>query len=74
MADKKHAVTMKTSSLELTKADVKFDVSRGGEKFGTLFLSRGAVVWRPKDGKKNYKVGWTKFDTVMRTGTKTHGR
>ena len=73
MADKKHAVAMTTSSLELTKADVEFKVSRDGELFGTLYLSRGAVVWKPKAGKKNYKVGWAKFDAVMRTGTKTSG-
>lgn len=74
MSEKKHAVRMKTSSLELTKADVEFRVARDGEHFGTLFLSRGAIVWRPKSGKKNYRVGWHKFDSVMRTGTKTHGK
>lgn len=72
--EKKHTVTMKTSSLALTKADVQFVVSRDGETFGTLYLSRGAVVWKPKSGKQNCKVGWTKFDALIRAhGTKTSG-
>jgi hypothetical protein len=74
MPEKKHAVSMKASSLELTKADVEFRGARDCEHFGTLFLSRGAVIWRLMAGKKSYNVGWAKFDSVMRTGTKTHGK
>lgn len=73
MAEKKHTATITTSSLELTKADVKFRIFRDGEVFGTLYVSRGAIVWKPKSGKKNFKVDWTKFDTLMQSGLKTHG-
>ena len=62
------------SPLDLTKADIRFEVRRDGERFGTLFISRGAVVWKPRSGKKNYKFDWTRFDQVMRWGTKTHGK
>lgn len=73
MAEKKHTVRITTSSLELTKADVKFKIFREGEVFGTLYVSRGAVVWKPKSGKKNFKADWSKFDALMQTGLKTSG-
>jgi hypothetical protein len=74
MAEKKHTVTITTSSLELTKANVKLKIFRDGEVFGTLYVSRGAVVWKPKSRKKNFKVDWTKFDALMQTGLRTSGR
>ncbi len=75
MAENRHNVKVTIGSpLELTKADLKFEVRRDGERFGTLMISRGAVVWKPRSGKKNYKVGWTKFDALMSWGTKTHGK
>lgn len=73
MAEKKHTVRITTSSLELTKADVEFKVFRDDEVFGTLYVSRGAIVWKPKSGKKNFKVDWAKFDTLMQHGLKTSG-
>lgn len=73
MAEKKHTVRITTSSLELTKADVEFKVFRDDEVFGTLYVSRGAIVWKPKSGKKNFKVDWSKFDTLMQYGLKTSG-
>ncbi len=62
------------SALELTKADVTFGVRRDGVLVGTLMISRGAAVWKPAGGKKNFKVGWAKFDELMRSGYKTHGK
>ena len=71
----RHSVKVTIDSpLQITKADIEFEVLRDGEVFGTLFISRGAVVWKPRSGKKNYKFNWTRFDQVMQWGTKTHGK
>jgi hypothetical protein len=74
MPENRHAVKVRIGSpLELTKADITFEVRRDGERFGTLLISRGAVVWKPRSGKKNFKVGWAKFDQLMSWGRKTAG-
>jgi hypothetical protein len=71
MAEDRHRVEVTIKSpLLLTKADIKFTVDRDGERFGTLFISRGAVEWKPRSGKKNYRTTWAKFDEIMRSGTK----
>lgn len=75
MAENRHNVKVKIgSALELTKADITFEVRRDGERFGTLMISRGAAVWKPKSGKRNFKATWEKFDEIMREGTKTRGK
>jgi hypothetical protein len=75
MADNRHNVKVTIGSpLDLTKADIKFEVRRDGEKFGTLLISRGAVVWKPRAGKKNFKFDWKQFDAAMSWGKKTHGK
>lgn len=62
------------SPLEITKADIRFEVRRDDELVGTLFISRGAVAWKPRNGKHNYKFNWTRFDEFMQSGTKTRGK
>jgi hypothetical protein len=49
----------------LGNADVKFAVWKNGEKLGTLAVSKGAVVWFPRNYKWGHKVGWTKFDRII---------
>jgi hypothetical protein len=60
--------------LEITKAPVRFEVHRDEERFGTLYISRGAVVWKRRNGKRTYRLDWTRFDEIMQQGTKTRGR
>jgi hypothetical protein len=66
-----HNVTFTIPERDLGKADVEFQVKKGGSKLGTLKVSKGTVVWVPKDHSYGYKVGWTDFDTLMKDhGTK----
>ena len=62
----KHNVQFTIPCRDLGKTDVEFQVWGDGEKIGTLEVSRGAVVWYPKDCSYGHKIGWSQFDTVMR--------
>lgn len=62
----KHDVKFSLPERELGKADIEFKIKRDGQKFGTLKVSRGTVVWVPKDRTYGYKMGWSQFDAVMR--------
>lgn len=61
-----HDVKFSIPERDLGRADVEFSVSHGGSKVGTLKVSKGSVVWVPKDQTHGYKIGWKDFDTVMR--------
>ncbi len=74
-AQDRHAAAITISSpLALTKGDVTFVIARDGERLGTLYVSRGAVAWKPGRGKKNYKFTWPRFDQVMQWGERTDGK
>jgi len=62
------------SPIEITKAPIRFEVRRDEERFGTLFVSRGAVVWKRRNGKRTYRFDWTRFDEVMQQGSKPRGK
>lgn len=57
-----HKVTFSIPKRDLGVADVAFNVTRNGEKFGTLQVSRGSLVWYPRDKKIGHKMSWLKFD------------
>lgn len=61
----KHEVKFSLPERELGKADIEFSVKRGGQKFGTLKVSKGSLVWVPKDNTYGFKVGWSEFDSMM---------
>jgi hypothetical protein len=65
----KHDVTFTIPERDLGKADVEFRVKRAGSKHGTLKISKGSVVWVPKDLTYGYKLAWGDFDDLM----KEHG-
>ena len=62
----------KTVEMELPKglvigmADARFRVSNDDGMIGELQVSKGAVVWFPRDAKKGYKLDWFRFNTLMR--------
>lgn len=60
-----HDVTFSIPERELGKADIEFEIKKNGSKFGTLKVSKGSVVWVPKDFTYGYKIGWVKFDEVL---------
>ncbi len=61
-----HDVTFSIPERSLGKADLEFMVKRNGEMVGRLKVSNGTVVWVPKNAKYGYKLGWVKFDELMR--------
>ena len=62
-----HNVRFTMPARELGKTDVVFEVWKDDEKFGTLKVSKGSLVWFPRDTSKGRKIGWTQFDNVMAT-------
>ena len=62
----KHDVSFNIPQRALGKADVEFLVKRDGSVLGTLAVSNGSAVWFPKGTTYGLKVGWVKFDQIMR--------
>ena len=60
-----HDVKFSVPQRSLGKADVEFDVHRGGSKLGTLKISKGSVVWFPSGTTYGHKIGWKKFHELM---------
>jgi hypothetical protein len=64
-----HRVTITLPELELGKSDIRFRVKRSSFVLGTLLLSKGAVVWRPKwqpgRGLGGKRLGWKDFNKLM---------
>jgi hypothetical protein len=60
-----HNVKFVIPERDLGKADIEFNVKRSGVKVGTLRISKGSIVWFPKDKSYGFKIGWTKFDELM---------
>lgn len=66
-----HDVTFSIPARELGKADIEFEIKKDGSKFGTLKVSKGSVVWVPRDFTYGYNMGWGRFDELMQEyGTK----
>jgi hypothetical protein len=66
-----HDVKFSIPERDLGRADVEFKISHNGSKVGTLKVSKGALVWVPKDHTFGFKIGWKDFDELMnRSGTK----
>jgi len=61
----KHGVQFTVPRRDLGRADVLFDVNINGEKLGTLGVSKGSLVWYPKNNSYGHKVSWAEFDRIM---------
>ena len=66
----KHDVSFSLPERSLGRADVKFQVKRDGKVHGTLAIFNGSVVWFPKGTSYGLKVGWTKFEDMMKKSAK----
>jgi len=62
----KHNVYVNLPWRELGKEDVLFNVFSDGKKAGTITISKGAIEWYPANAKKPYRMGWAKFDKVIK--------
>lgn len=69
-----HDVKFKVPERSLGKADVRFAVWRNGEKFGTLTVSNGSVVWFPRDTSIGHKMSWPKFNDLVTENVRTGER
>ena len=61
-----HDVTFNVPTRGLGKADIHIQVKINGKAFGKLEVSKGSVVWYPKDTTKGHKASWTKLDQIMK--------
>lgn len=69
-----HEVRFSIPERELGKADIEFKVRKNGQVFGTLAVSKGSIVWFPKDNTYGHKIGWSKFDELMKGFPKVEKR
>lgn len=60
-----HTVTFSSPERSLGKADLEFKVKRNGVAFGTLKVSKGAVVWVPANAQRGYRLAWRDLDSLM---------
>jgi hypothetical protein len=70
----RHSVEFEVPPLALRKSDVVCKVFRDAELVGRLFVSRGAIVWYPKNWKVGRKLTWDRLDSVAQDyGTRVRG-
>ena len=50
-------MTFEVRERKLGRSDVKFEIKRDGEKFGTMTISNGSVVWFPRGTSNGSKMG-----------------
>ena len=71
----KHEVHFDLPSRELGNSDIRCKVRQDGAMLGTLAVSKGAVVWFPSGTTYGQKIGWAKFNELMKTnGNQTESR
>ncbi len=61
-----HRVTFNVPKRLLGREDIEFVVEKDGVRFGTLLVSKGAVEWRPTNKVYRRRLGWGRFDQLMR--------
>lgn len=59
----KHGVTFEIPTRAL-ESDVHFKVKVNGSILGKLEVSKGSLVWYPKDKIYGHKITWEQFDAV----------
>lgn len=61
-----HNVRFSIPERELGKADIEFLVKKDRRVFGTMKVSKGSIVWFPKDTTYGHKTSWNEFDEFMK--------
>jgi len=69
-----HDVRFSIPERELGKADIEFVIKKDGKVFGTMKISKGSLVWFPKDTTYGHKIGWSKFDEMMKSAARYEKR
>lgn len=52
---------------DLGHADIKIDVNNNRRKLGTAKISKGSLVWVPRDHSYGYKLAWSDFAMLMQS-------
>ncbi len=60
-----HKVHFNLPNRPLAFADIVFTVQEDGEKFGELRISKGALVWFPRNKQIGYRISWKKLDAMF---------
>ena len=66
----KHNVYFELPSSELGQAAAKFAIYENGDKLGEITISRGALEYYPANKQIPIKLGWGRFDKLMRSSKK----
>jgi hypothetical protein len=61
-----HKVGFTIPERPLGNVDVEFTVKRDGQILGRLKLSKGNMVWVPKNAQYGLRLSWSDFDNLMR--------
>lgn len=64
-----HEVEFTVPTRPLGRADLEFAVNKNGKLLGTLTVSNGSLVWFPRSTTNGHKIGWAKFDRLMKEQT-----
>jgi len=60
-----HQVSFTVPSRPVGYKDIEFDVKKDGAMLGSLKVSQGGIVWRPRDNIFGYFLSWNKLDQVV---------
>jgi hypothetical protein len=61
-----HQVKFSVPERELGNVAIEFVVKKNSQKFGTLKISKGKLVWTPKDNTYGKIIGWSELDEFMK--------
>ena len=61
-----HRITTRVPSHEVANKDLAITVKSDDRFLGELLISKGSVDWRPSNHHQLYRLGWERFDELMR--------
>jgi hypothetical protein len=62
----KHDMTAQVPPQQIRNTDLTVEIRADGELFGDLVVSKGSISWRASGHHYVFKMGWQKFDKMMR--------
>ena len=59
-----HQVTFSVPNNLVGRSDIEFKIKKDDVMFGTLKVSKGGIVWRPRDNQYGYILNWDKISNI----------
>jgi hypothetical protein len=56
-----HEVKFNVPKRPLAHKDIEFEIDQNGRKFGELRVSKGGVLWVPRNDQLGFKLPWRKL-------------